>query len=94
LHTKNPDLVIFSETFGNNGNFWYVFVHPFGIFGIFTPVLVCCTMRNLATLERMPVRAVRLEASNGGAQRGDQIGRIFAFWAIVYFGKFSEYDET
>jgi hypothetical protein len=29
-----------------------------------------------------------------GLQQGDQIGRIFAYWAIVYFGQFFENKRT
>jgi hypothetical protein len=29
--------------------------------------------------------------NNGGANQGDQIGRIFAHWVLVYFGQFFYY---
>jgi hypothetical protein len=28
-----------------------------------------------------------------GGRQGDQIGRILAYWAIIFFGKFFEYDR-
>jgi hypothetical protein len=41
-------------------------------FGVFFPVLACCSKKNLATLGRM---------------QGDQIGLIFDYLAIVNFGQ-------
>jgi hypothetical protein len=31
---------------------------------------------------------------NGGRTQGDQIGRVFAYWVIVYFGKFENYKSS
>jgi hypothetical protein len=68
LQTKNPNLVTFGRPW--DIKCWYIFgpfrivygnlifLGPIGIicgFAIFLPVLVCCTMRNLATLVEKPL---------------------------------------
>jgi hypothetical protein len=51
---------------------WYILCS----FGTFFPVLVSFFNKNLATL-----------APSDRGHQGDQIGRIFAQWAIAYFGQ-------
>jgi hypothetical protein len=101
FYTKNPNLGIFRRALE-----WKMFVHfmttwnillPFGIiygclwsYGNFSPVLVCLTKTNLATLvERMHLTSLSLlllkESLGSADDQGDRIGRIFADWAIVYF---------
>jgi hypothetical protein len=39
---------------------------------------------------RMDVPTGKMHSQNGRQRQSDQIGRIFAHWAIVYFGHFFE----
>jgi hypothetical protein len=56
-------------------------------FGIFYPIFVFCAKNNLATLKRT-------DQKNSWSQC-DQIGRIFAYWAIIFVGKsFKNYTRS
>jgi hypothetical protein len=46
------------------------------------------TSWDLDPCENSSLKATAATQTNSAAQQGDQIGRIFAYWAVVYFGCF------